>query len=287
MAKTLTQLLAGDKPPVWLDFYDYAGALFAGAGGIPWFDDATFAAFHGKAQSLLRSDVVGLPVARIVAALLAARPALAAAMKAKPRPAYPLRRLLEDEALRAAVAALLPPLRAAAGDSPLALVIPSPRQWLAQAYLAAHGTPLAADIAADGDEIDGAAVYVADFLRGFADAGIDLVLLCESNVDGPVSAEALSWYDPVFKTARHYRWQVGLLDPAGRLPAGEAGALDFLVAPAVGEGMAGGAILPAEFWRDGAHDAARAGRLSFGEVPVGAVPETVLERIASLRAPLK
>lgn len=284
MAKTLTQLLAGDKPPVWLDFYDYAGALFAGAGGIPWFDDAAFAAFHGKAQSLLRSDVVGLPVARIVAALLATRPELAAAMRAKPRPAYPLRRLLADQELREAVAALLPPLRAAAGDGPLALVIPSPRQWLAQACLAAHGRPLAADTAADGDEIDGAAVYVADFLRGFAEAGIDLVLLCESAADGPADAEALSWYDPVFKTARHYRWEVGVLDPAGGLAAADAVGLDFLIAPAAGEGMAGGVILPAEFWRDGSHDAARAGRLSFGEVPVGAVPETVLDRIASLRA---
>lgn len=284
MGRTPTQLLAGGAKPLWLDFYDYAGALFAGGTGIPWFDDAAFAAFHGKAQSLLRSDVVGLPVARLAAALLAARPELAAAMQAKSRPGYPLRRLLEDEALRRAAAALLPPLRAAAADGPLALAIPSPRCWLASAYAAAHGTALAADVAADGDEIDGAAVYVADFLREFSAAGIDVVLLCESASDGPANAEALSWYEPVFKTARHYRWEIGLLDPAGRLPAADAGALDFLIGPASDAGTAGGTILPAEFWYDGSHDAAKAGRLRFGEVPVGAVPETVLERIASLRA---
>jgi len=282
MGKTLTQLLTGETPPVWLDFYDYASALLAGNGGIPWFDDAAFAAFHGKAQSLLRSDVVGLPVARIAAALLDAKPDLVAAMKAKSRPAYPLRRLLEEESLRQAVTALLTPLRAAAADRPLALVIPSPRLWLALAYAAAHGAPLDAETATDGDEIDGAAVYVADFLRCFADAGIDFVLLSEAENDGPANAESLSWYEPVFKTARHYRWEIGLLDPAGKLPAADAAALDFLITPTPGTAIACGRILPAAFWADG-ESALGQGRFSYGAVPVGAVPEIVLDRIASLR----
>jgi hypothetical protein len=282
MAKTMTELLSGETPPVWLDFYDYAGALLAGSNGIPWFDDASFAAFHGKAQSLLRSDVVALPVARIVATLLNARPELAAAMKAKSRPGFPLRRLLEEESLRQTVAGLLTPLRAAAADRPLALTLPSPRLWLAQAYAAAYGAPLDADVATDGDEIDGAAVYVADFLRSFADAGLDLVLLCEDANDGPANAEALSWYDPVFKTARHYRWEIGLLDPAGKLPAADAAALDFLISAEPGPAVAGGWILPAAFWSSGER-AAGQGRFSYGTVPVGAVPEMVLDRIASLR----
>ena len=280
MDRTLTQLLEGETPPLWLDFYAYAGALFGG--GIPWFDDAAFAAFHGKAQSLLRSDVVGLPVARVAAALLDARPELVAAMKAKSRPTYPLRRLLEDESLRQAVTALLAPLRAAAAGRPLALVIPSPRQWLAQAYAAAYGAPLAADTATDGDEIDGAAVYVADFLRSFAEAEIDLVLLCEDDGNGPGNAEALSWYAPVFKTARHYRWQVGLLDAAGKLPTADAAGLDFLICAEPGPGSASGSILPAAFWSDGEKPLGYGG-FGYGVVPVGAVPEVVLDRIASLR----
>lgn len=277
----LSERLAGGTPPVWLDFYDYAGVLLAGAGGIPWFDDAAFAAFHAKAQSLLRGDVIGLPLARLAEALLAAQPGLAAAMRAKSRPGYPLRRLLEDEALRRAAQALLLPLRAAAADRPLALVLPSPRHWLAQAYGVAHGSPLAAEVVADGDEIDGAAVYVADFLRGFADAAVDLVLLCEAAADGPADAAALAWYDPVFKTARHYRWEVGLLDPAGRLAPAEAAALDFLITPEPGAGVAG-CLLPAAFWQTGGVMPA-GGRFSYGAVPAGAVPETVLERVAALR----
>lgn len=281
MGRLTDMLASGTGPLLWLDFYDYAGPLLA-AGVIPWFDDAAFAAFHTKAQSLLRGDVVGLPLGRLAEALLAAQPALAVAMRAKSRPAYPLRRLLEDEALRRAAQALLMPLRAAAAERPLALVLPSPRHWLALAYGLAHGAPLAAEAAADGDEIDGAAVYVADFLRGFADAAVDLVLLCETAADGPADAAALAWYDPVFKTARHYRWEIGLLDPVGRLAPADGAALDFLIAPEPGAGAAGGCLLPAAFWQAGGPVPA-GGRFSYGVVPAGAVPETVLERIASLR----
>lgn len=284
MGTTLSARLAGGTPVLWLDFYDYAAALFAGRDGIPWFDDAAFAAFHAKAQSLLRSDVVALPVTRVVAALLAAQPALVEAMRAKQRPTYPLRRLLEAEPLRQAVGALLAPLRAVAVQCPLALEIPSPRAWLTLAWEAAWGQPLAPDVASDPDEIDGAAAYVAGFLGGFADSGIDLVLLSETG--GDATPADLSLYGPVLRAARHYRWEVGLLDPAAGA-AGDAGELDFRIGP-VGAGGAAeastGGMLPAEFWQAGAAPVPGRGRLTYGVVPGGAVPETVLERIAALRA---
>jgi len=272
--------LAGGEPLVWLDFYDYAGARLAGAGGIPWLDDAAFAAFHGKAQGLLGSDVITVPVERIADALLLAQPALSGAMREKKRPAYPLRRLLEDAGLRQAVSALLAPLRAADGERPLALVLPSPRQWLAAAYAVAHGEPMAAAVASDPDEIDGAAVYVANFLGEFASAGVDLVLLCESPDDGARSGEDLALYESVFKTCRHFRWAIGLLDPAGLLPVHETGALDVLIAP-MGSREA---RVPEAFWMAGGEALAPANaRLYQGVIPADAVPETVLDRLAMLR----
>lgn len=279
--KTLTQRLDAGSSLLWLDFYDYAGALFGGAAGVPWLEDAAFAAFHAKAQALLRPDVLALPAEPVATALLGARPELAAALKAKSRPGYPLRRLLEEDSLRRAVEALLVPLRAAAAGRPLALALPSPRHWLALAYRAAHGVPLAPEVAADGDEIDGAAVYVADFLREFSGAGVDVLLLCEAAEGGPGDAAALALYEPVVRSARHYRWEAGLLDPAGILPAAEAAALDFLITSRADATVRGGTILPSAFWYGGAFSAAR-GQLCYGEIPRGAVPETVLECLASL-----
>ena len=283
MGRSLAHALDAGTPVLWIDFYDYAARLFPGGGVVPWFDDAAFAAFHGKAQSLLDSDVISLPVGRVAEALLQARPALVEAMGAKSRPAYPLRRLLEDDALRDAVAGLLAPLRAADGERPLALVLPSPRCWLAAAYASAHGRPLAPEVADDADEIDGAAVYVADFLRAFAGAGVDLVLLCEDDAGGPASAEALALYDPVVKTARHYRWAVGLLDVGGRLPAGAGQDLDVVIAPTP-DGARGGAVLPEAFWQHGDAPQALGARLVYASIPAGTVPEIVLERLAGLRA---
>jgi hypothetical protein len=280
MQNAFMDRLAGGEPLVWLDFYDYAGARLAGAGGIPWLDDAAFAAFHGKAQGLLGSDVITVPVERIADALLLAQPALSGAMREKKRPAYPLRRLLEDAGLRQAVSALLAPLRAADGERPLALVLPSPRQWLAAAYACAHGEPLADEVANDPDEIDGAAVYVANFIGEFASAGVDLVLLCESPDDGARSADDLALYDSVFKTCRHFRWAVGLLDPGGLLPVHDAAALDVLIAP----GGTREARVPEAFWMAGGEALAPANaRLYQGVIPADAVPEMVLDRLAVLR----
>ncbi|MCZ4303414.1 hypothetical protein O4G98_01595 [Zoogloeaceae bacterium G21618-S1] len=280
MSTSFMDRLAGGEPLVWLDFYDYAGARLAGASGVPWLDDAAFAAFHGKAQGLLGSDVITVPVARIAEALLRANPALSAAMGEKKRPAYPLRRLLEDAGLRQAVSALLGPLRAADSERPVALVLPSPRQWLAAAYAVAHGEPMAADVANDPDEIDGAAVYVANFLGEFASAGVDLVLLCESADNGARNADDLSLYDSVFKTCRHFRWAIGLLDPAGLLPVNDANAIDLRIAPAGGRELN---VAPAFWQADGETSAPPAARLYHASIPADAVPETVLDRLAVLR----
>lgn len=285
MSTTLSARLAGGTPVLWLDYYDYAAVLFAGRDGIPWFDDAAFAAFHAKAQSLLRSDVVALPAGRVAAALVAAQPALAEAMRAKRRPGHPLRRLLEAEALQQAVSGLLRPLRAAAAERPLALVIPTPRLWLALAWEAAWAQPLAPDVASDLDEIDGAAAYVAGFLGGFSDAGIDLLLLSAAGNEHVAGPDDLSLYGPVLRVARHYRWEVGLLDPAMGF-ATDAGELDFRIGPlhaGTDPDANTGGMLPAEFWQAGTAAMPGRGRLTYGVVPGSGVPETVLERIAALR----
>lgn len=279
MANSILDIGQPGKPGVWLDFYAYAADLLA-KGNVPWLDQAQFVLFHATAQSLLHSDVISLPLEPLAAALL--DDSLCAAMKAKSRPGFPLRTLLQDAELRDTAIGLLSPLRAS-HQQPLALLVPSPRCWLAGAYLAAHGAALDAKVASTADEIDGAAVYLADFLRCFADSNIDALLLLENPGEAPSSVEEWAWYDSVINIAKHYRWQVGVLDPAPTAPLSPGKAIHFCVAPSLAVGAPGGLMLNDAFWQGA--DALPLGprQFRYAVIPVGATPETVLQQLAKLR----
>jgi hypothetical protein len=280
MGKTIRDLSNGTKPVVWLDFYDYGAGLLAN-GEIPWLDQANFSAFFGKAQALLKSAVISLPVERVADALLAAHPSLREEMRAKSRTSYPLRRLLEQASLREAVAGLLAPLRAANADRPLVLNVPSPRRWLALAYEQAHGRSLDPAIAGNGDEIGGASMYLADFLGAFSEAGVDAVLLAETPGIVALDEQQIAWYGPVLNKAHHYRWEAGLLaaDAQGAIVRGD---LDFVVAPGLPADIPGGCMVAEGFWNGAAAPSLCASQFHYAIVPTDAVPETVLQRLAAM-----
>lgn len=264
---------------VWLDYSAYAGGLLSG-GSVPWLDVGALIAWQRKAQSLLKSDVLPLPVDAVAAAWLAAHPELKEAMGAKRRAVFPLKTLLADEGLRGHFVELAKGLRGSFGGATLALVIPSPRLWVGLAY----GQALPGDEVEVGeDEADSASVYIADFLRAFGDSGIDVLLLKESAQTEPAGADGFGCYQSTLNVAAHYRWDTGLYLPAGRFAGGDAG-VSFVVAPAPPAGAAiAGAIVPAEFWSGGAAPAAGKGVFFMAEIPGGANPESVLERLAVLR----
>jgi hypothetical protein len=280
MTNNISKFISADKPGRWLDFYDYAQDLLAG-GTIPWSNPAEFVAFYGKAHALLASNVVSLPLEPMIDALLADRPDLRDAMAAKSRPAFPLRQLLNDEALRKAIVALLGPLRSSFADAALALIVPSPKRWLQIAYHAAHGDSMDPEDANDGDEIDGAAVYAADFLREFSESGIDILLLNETPGEGYRDAEQLSWYEPVINTARHYRWQIGVVDSQADEGLLINDQLNFIIAPKL-EDTPGGQLLGAEFWGGGNAPVLSEGQFYFTSIPHKAEPENVLKRLQVL-----
>lgn len=262
---------------LWLDANDYASALLVN-GAPPWLDVAATLAWQRKAQGLLRSDVVTLPLAPVIDAWLAQNAALRTAMAAKSRLLAPLKTLLADEALRAHLAEMVRGMRAGFGDALLALAIPSPRLWPALAYAQAFGADQPAEVTAD--DADAASVYVADFLRGFGDAGVDALLLQETAASMPGSDDDLSCYGAVINVARNYRWDLGLLQPDGG--DYDAAPLDFVIAPAAQRGARLAALrLPASFWESGC---AAAAPLRYVEVPAsGLQPEAVLERLSALR----
>lgn len=270
------ELLAA-RAALWLDYADYAGALLAG-GSVPWLDASALIAWQRKAQGLLRSDVVELPLGAVAAAWLAAHAPLREAMRAKRRAVFPLRTLLADEAWRAHLAELAGGLRASFAAQPLALACPSPRRWLLDAYQAAHGE--APEI--DDDEVESAAVYLADFLRCFGETGVDLLLLQESDASEPGEAAALAAYQPVLNVAAHYRWSAGLSAPAGRYAGGEA-PLDFVVAPQPAVARYAAQLVPAAYWSGGEAPPCPPGGFRYAGIPGDAQPEAVLQRLAALR----
>lgn len=247
----LSAMLSAGRQPLWLDYGDYAGRLLAG-GAVPWLDVAAYVALQSKAQGMLRSDVLQLPVGAVSAAWVAAHADLREAMAGKRRAVVPLRTLLADEGLRAHLVELARGLRACFPEQPLALVCPSPRAWVAEAYRLAHGET----VEAGEDETDSAAVYMADFLRSFGDAGIDLLLLQEG-AEPPLP----ELYTPVLNVAAHYRWEAGLQSGADAAAAG----LAFVISQ--------------DCWHGGT-----AQGLRHAVIPAGAQPESVLQRLAELRA---
>lgn len=274
----LIERLANGGRGLWLDYGAYAARLLAG-GRVPWTDADAAIGWLRKAQGLLRSDVVSLPVREVVAAWLQVRPELRTAMAAKPRAAHALKTLLADEALRAQLAWLATALRSSFGAQALVLALPSPHHWVTLAHGQAHA---GGRVEVDADAVDDAAVYIADFLRRFADCGLDGVLLEESRESAAAVADFLPLYQPLLNVAAHYRWDAGLLLPAEVSAAGVEG-LDFLVASEPVAGCVPGLRVPGGFWQGGLAPPCPQGGFRYAEIPGETHPESVLERLASLR----
>lgn len=254
-------------PALWLDYSDYAARLLAGGRG-PWLDVAACLAWQRKAQGLLKSDVLGLPLAAVAAAWLDAQPGLRAAMAEKRRALFPLKTLLADVGLRGHLAELASGLRACFPATPLALVSPTPGRWVAEAWRQAH----ASDIDVSEDDADSAAVYLADFLRSFGESGVD-VLLLQSGSQGAAACQ------PLHNLAAHYRWQTGL-QQAGSDAEGDG--FDFLIGARATPGKRAGHVIPDDFWTGTPPPHCPPQGFLYAPIPPDAQPETVLQRLAEL-----
>lgn len=267
------------KPLLWLDDDAYTDRLLAG-GKTPLLESGEFVAFRRKAAGLLKVEVTVVPVGAAAAAWAAKQPELKEAMASKKRAVVPVRTLLADEGLRATLVETVRALRGALPAQPLVLAMPSPRAWVNAAYRIAFGT----ETEVGGDEADAAAVYVAEFLRSFGEAGVDGVLLVESAGADPANAGEIEWYQPVTNLAAHYRWALGLQFADGSGFSGDVKGVDFSIASKALPGAVAGLAVPEAFWSGGDAPAVPAGGFRFARIPADAVPEKVLERLAVLRA---
>ena len=221
----LAERAGTDAQVVWVDYIDYVGPLLA-PGGIPWTDEAAMVALYRKAQGLLGSDVITLPLWPLACASMAHAPGLMEQMHAKKRSTHPLRCLLASEALRESSLNIAKALRSVYADAILALCVPSPR--LAIVLAARENLREADGLVVGEDEVDSAALYMADFLRVFSEAGVDVLLLQESAQTDPPKPKEIEWYRPLLNVAAHYRWDVGLQLARTGAPAHEV-PVDFII----------------------------------------------------------
>jgi hypothetical protein len=290
MPAFIKQLDAAERRLLWLDDTDYTASLLAG-GDPPWLDAAAFLAWRRKAQSLLKPDVATLPVARVCAAWLHRDPQLRADMASRSRSNFPLKTLLASAQLRHHLTELLAGMRSSFPGLTLALLCPSPRAWVGEAYRWAFG-PQAAVRVGEG-EVDAATLHCADFLREFAGVGLDSVLLEESNECEPADATELEWYRSVLNVGAHYRWDMGLrltgTGFAGEM--GDAAARDgvggfaFVIASRPFTAARAGRIIPENFWRGSPLEGPPHTDFDFSQVPAGLPPEVILDRLSVLRQP--
>lgn len=272
----LTERLDKGTVTVWLDHTDYSAALL-NKGVVPWLDGAEFVSLQRKAQGLLKSDVVALPLAPACAAWVAMHADLAAAMGSKSRIGFPLKTLLGDDALRAHLVEIANSLRASLAGTIFALVLPSPRAWLGLACAQAHGS-VPGEV--DDDDADGAAVYVADFLRDFASSGVDALLLEEAPGFAPSGAEGVALYQAVLNVAANYRWDAGV-KVDGAIAVAATAALDYAIAASPPASARCGIAIGTKFWDT--ESAVPASAFRYATIPARTKPETVLDRLAALR----
>ena len=269
---------SGRARPTWFDAAAYGRARLLGGGDVPWASPAELSSFFAKIGGMFRSDAVLVDLADLFAQRTAADQQLRAAMAKRSRPGYALRTLLGDEQARSTAVEAVRVLAATSGPVPLVLTVPTPGRWLVAAAQQAGSDPGPPDAA----QAETAAIYSADFLRMFADTGVDGLLLDEGRVPAGelIHPEA---YRPVLNVADYYQWPVVIqTDAAAAWPHGPVPDIALWLGSAAPSQPAGrwGVVADADFW--GGADPSAGADLVLAAVPVEADPETVMKRVRTL-----
>lgn len=278
---------------IWIDFVDYAERLFAGGRGGLWTDPVQFLSVYSQGQRLLQSDVLSIPISSFFMGWLDAHPEAADSWRGKSA-TFVCKKLLGLEEPRRVVGDVLSGLESLFPGHPTALVTDSPRRWLSEARkrTGAGGAGEGA-VEPEEDEIDAAAMYLADCLRGFSGYRIFALVLDEDATDPERVGGLWSLYQPVWNVADHYQWLKGVRwhGEAVALPVGRE--VDFALFPSVSwdgmtalweRGLAAAGGLNPDFWREpGPLPEAAARGPAYGIVPADAHPEHVLDHLRTLR----
>lgn len=261
----------------WIEPDGYATRAFAGGDPAWMAEPQTAVSTLAQANSALGSRVLSLDV----------MPAILAAVSAEAGdPLDVADAVLADEAgLANAQAVAKAAEHTLGGQVDLVLRLPSPHALLRR--FAENGA-----FSPSFDDLDDAAMLLANAARGFADFGFAGLLLV-TDVDRGRAEDEFAALDSVLGTVRHYRW-LSLLRLDGDLDPAAAGAADVDVIllphrrPAVFhddcglEGRRVGGGLSVEFWNGEDFGPVPPDTLYYGDAPADIEPEAVLARVRTL-----
>ncbi len=183
------------KARLHIDWMDYAEALIGG-GKIDWSSPVAVSGLINKAQALLPSDGVILPLGNMLRAL-----GQSVDLATKTSGVAALRALLANNHSRMQILEAVTLVRVPA----LALGLPAPADCIMlAAALAGHPPPDVHDAM-----IEDAALYMADFLRIFANATLEAVVLTETMSAAPWR----HFYSPVKTVVSSYGWTFSVAAP--------------------------------------------------------------------------
>jgi hypothetical protein len=275
LATSLDDPPSGRATPIWIDSLAYSREKLLNGAPVPWASPGELSAFFGKAQGMFRSDALLVDLADLYAEHVKDDDALVAAMTARPRPGFALRTLLGDEAARVVAIDAMNAIGAGDSSTPVVLSVPSPARWLA---ITAQEPAAAPDGSPEPRHVDAASMYVADFLRIFATARVDGLLLDEGSTP-EAALTPVEGYRPVLNVAAHYEWPVWIrTETAPCWPQGEIDGVTGWLGDRVPAGEVGpwGIVLVA----DPAHTAEpvpeTGGGAVLAMVPAAADPDAVM-----------
>ena len=277
-------LSAGEgTPKLWIDFNAYTKKLLLAEGENPWANPASYMSFYGQAHGLVNADVVVMDIWDLFHHWMLEDEEAIPSMAGKKRITVAAKAMLEAYAPRELLAEVLTAISNNYGGSvPIVLVMPSPRSLLIRANKAANGV----DVEPEEAHIDTASMYVADYLRYFSEVDLSGVLLREDVDSMPESAEELSWYQPIYNVAKHYRWSVGVHLPFSNDGFNVPDDVNFSIVPAdcsVADSSDGKDISKA-LWEAKDTVSPAGNGFNYLMIPEDTTPELVLDTLLSLRA---
>jgi hypothetical protein len=285
MALDLVKYLSDGEgsPKLWIDFNVYTKKLLLAEGENPWTNPASYMSFYGQAHGLVNADVVVMDIWDLFHHWMQEDEEAIPSMAGKKRITVAAKTMLEAFAPRELLAEVLTAIGNNYGGSvPIVLVIPSPRSLLIKANKAANGI----DVEPEEGHIDTASMYLADYLRYFSEIDISGVLLREDPDSMPESAEELSWYQPVYNVAKHYRWSVGVHLPFSNDGFNIPDDINFSIVPAtcsVADSSVGKDISK-PLWEAKDTVSSAGNGFNYLTIPEDTTPELVLDTLSSLRA---
>jgi hypothetical protein len=140
------------------------------------------------------------------------------------------------------------------------------------------------DVEIQADDVEDAAMYMADFLRSVAGAPLSGLLLEDGELSPVV--DDVDRCRPIMNVAAHYRWGI-VWRTSGDAPVAAAistvvdGIILAGIPPASAKAV--GVDVGSAVWRGGEVPSLSDGQFYYAEIAVGETPEQVLDGLARLR----